>query len=81
MGRPPRRRMAAGLTAATSWVTNVNTYQAAYPYGTPWPPTPAPPWNFYVNGIDFQDWKSPFVTTSPNDAPRLTGTRRSREPD
>ena len=63
-----------GITAASSWVTNANTYQSAYPYGTPWPPSPAPPWNLYVNGIDFKkNWKSPFVTSAPDDVTQVTG--------
>ncbi len=63
-----------GITAATSWVTNVNTYQTSYPYGTPWPLSYNLPWNFYVNGIDYKNnWKSPFVASSPNDVNLVAG--------
>ncbi len=70
----PAADWAPGITAATSWVKNVNTYQAAYPYGSPWPPVPAPSWDFYVNGIDYKkNWKSPFVALSPNDVTQVIG--------
>jgi hypothetical protein len=61
------------IQASTSWVSNANTYQTAYPYATPWPPTPAPPWDMYVDGTALTSWKSPFVASAPNDVTQVPG--------
>jgi hypothetical protein len=62
-----------GIVASTSWVANANTYQTAYPYVTPWPPTPAPPWDMYVDGTGLDKWKSPYVASAPNDVTQVPG--------
>ena len=50
--------------SSSSWVANVNTYQDA---GT------ARGWDMYVNGQDYTRWKSPFVSSAPNDATQVPG--------
>lgn len=51
-------------TATSSWVANVNTYQNA---------TTARAWDLYTFGNDVNDWKSPFVSSAPNDATEVPG--------
>ena len=51
------------IVATTSWVANVNAYQA----------NPAPAWNMYVAGNDVGDWKSPFLASNPNDVTIVPG--------
>ncbi|HEX6200961.1 MAG TPA: GEVED domain-containing protein, partial [Thermoanaerobaculia bacterium] len=53
-------------SSTTSWVANVNTYQAAAP-GTR-------AWNLYAFGTDIDNgWKSPFVASAPNDVTQVPG--------
>ena len=53
-------------TSTTSWVTNINTYQAAAPATRAW--------NLYAFGNDLDTgWKSPFVASAPNDVTQVPG--------
>ncbi len=51
--------------ATTSWVANINTYQAAAPATRAW--------NLYTFGTATGDWKSPFVSSAPNDVTQVPG--------
>ena len=53
-------------TSTTSWVANVNTYQAAAPATRAW--------NLYTFGTNLDTgWKSPFVASAPNDVTQVPG--------
>ncbi len=52
--------------STTSFVTNVNTYQAAAPATRAW--------NLYAFGTNLDTgWKSPFVASAPNDVTQVPG--------
>lgn len=54
-----------GIVVASSWVTNVETYQTA---GTP------RGWNLYAFGTDIDSgWKSPFLTSAPDNVTVVPG--------
>jgi hypothetical protein len=51
--------------ASSSFVANVNTYQAAAPATRAW--------NLYTHGTAVDNWKSPFLSASPNNATLVPG--------
>ena len=53
------------LVASTSWVANVNTWQA----------NGSPAWDLYngTNGNNVGNWKSPFLASAPNNATAVPG--------
>ncbi|MDX1417126.1 MAG: GEVED domain-containing protein, partial [Candidatus Promineifilaceae bacterium] len=58
-----------GIVASSSWVGNVNTYQATYPL----PHVNPVPWEMYTPGTGIADWKSPFLTSDPDDVTIVPG--------
>jgi len=57
-GEPP------GIVMSTSWVENVNAYLDA---------AMDEEWNLTGNSTNLNDWKSPFVASSPNDVTLVPG--------
>ncbi|MCH7665136.1 MAG: hypothetical protein IH936_04305 [Acidobacteria bacterium] len=51
------------IMASTSWVQNVNAYQANL----------SPAWDMYVDGTALEDWKSPFLLADPDDVTIVPG--------
>lgn len=51
------------IVASTSWVANVNAFQA----------NPSPAWNLYNSGTAITNWKSPFLASAPNDVTVVPG--------
>jgi hypothetical protein len=54
-----------GIVSSSSWVMNVNTYQSAAPATRAW--------NLYAPGNALDDWKSPFLSSSPDNATLVPG--------
>jgi hypothetical protein len=51
------------IVSSTSWVHNVNAFQS----------NPSPAWDMYVHGDGTANWKSPFLSSDPNDVTVVPG--------
>ncbi|MGD2115524.1 MAG: hypothetical protein PVG07_10750, partial [Acidobacteriota bacterium] len=52
------------IVSSSSFVQNANTYQSG---------SFTPAWDLYVDGMVVDDWKSPFVSSAPNDVTQVPG--------